>query len=247
MSRIHQTLSAAWGKPWASTAAVAVVVGASGAFNAWAWSQATDGLARVVVVALALACEVLGACLLIRLAAAARTGSWARIALGAPLLAGVVAFNAWSGHRGFELVEAERLAPSRAIAQAEAKVTAANIALEAVAPVPLTDEAGRPIGPARTAELGAQRAAEIARLERRRAEAEAALAALPPPPPAAAMKPTDPATLCAVVVLLEAIKACGLFAVSAGPPADRRQPAQVTPLDAARALARKRWGEPKSA
>lgn len=157
------------------------------------------------------------------------------------------ALDALSGHRAVELVEAERLAPVRAIAQADAMVNAANTALESVAPVPLSDEAGRPIGPARTAELGAQRAAEIARLERRRIEAVAARAALPPPPAAAAMKPADPATLWAVVVLLEALKAAGLFVVGAGQPAKRRQPAQVTPLDAARALARKRWGEPKSA
>jgi hypothetical protein len=97
------------------------------------------------------------------------------------------------------------------------------------------------------AELGAQRAAEIARLERRRIEAVAARAALPPPPAAAGVKPADPATLWAVVVLLEAIKAVGSFAVGAGQPAERRQPAQVTALDAARALARRRWGEPRQA
>jgi hypothetical protein len=113
--------------------------------------------------------------------------------------------------------------------------------------VPLTDEAGRPIGPARTAELGAQRAAEIARLERRRVEAVAARAALPSPPASAGVKAADQPTLWLIVILLEAIKGVGLFVIGAGQPAEPRQPAQVTPLDAARALARKRWGEPKLA
>ena len=245
MSQRNINMTDVLGKPWAATAAVAVVVAASGLFNAWAWSQATDGLARVVTVALAASSEVLGACLLMRLAAAARTGSSMRLALGVPLLAGVIAFNGWSGHRAFELVEAERSAPARAVAQAEAAITKAEAALASIPAVPLIDQAGRPIGPARTAELGAQRAAEIARLERRRAEAEAARAALPLPPASAAIEPTNPATLWAVVALLEALKAAGLFVIGAGQPAERRQTAQVTPLDAARALARKRWGEPR--
>ena len=45
------------------------------------------------------------------------------------------------------------------------------------------------------------------------------------------MKPADPATLWAIVVLLEAIKAVGLFAVGAGQPAERicrRTPAAST-------------------
>jgi len=243
MSHFNENLSDASGKPWASMLAVVVVVVASGALNTWAWLAATEGPARFVIVALVLACEILGAALLMRMAGAFRSGAWVRWALGVPLLAGVITFNAWSGHRGFELVEAARLAPVRAIDAAQAEIAKIDAALASIPFVPLSDEAGRPIGPARTAELGAQRAADIARLERRRFEAVAARAALPPPPAAAAIKPTDPATLWLVVALLEAIKAVGLFVVGAGQPANR-QPAQVTPFAAGRALAQRRWGKP---
>jgi hypothetical protein len=224
--------------------AVVVVVVASGALNTWAWLAATEGPARFVIVALVLACEILGAALLMRMAGAFRSGAWVRLALGVPLLAGVVAFNAWSGHRGFELIEAARLAPIRAAATAQADIGRVDAALAAIPAIPLSDEAGRPIGPARTAELGVQRAADIARLERRRSEAAAAKAALPPPPASAGIAAADPLTLWAIVILIETIKAVGLFVVGAGQLAERRQPTQVTPLDAARALARKRWGEP---
>ena len=243
MSPFNENLSDASGKPVASMLAVVVVVVASGLFNAWAWAQATDGLARFVVTALAVACEILGASLLLRLAGAVRSGAWIRIALGVPLLAGVVAFNGWSGHRGFALVEAARLAPIRAAAAAQADIDRVDAALASIPFVPLSDEAGRPIGPARTAELGAQRAADIARLERRRFEAVAARAALPPPPASAGIAAADPLTLWAIVILIEAIKITGLFVIGAGQPANR-QPAQVTPFAAGRALAQRRWGKP---
>jgi hypothetical protein len=223
--------------------AVAVVVAASGLFNCWAWSEATTGPARIVTVALAASCEVLGATLLIRLSGAVRSGEWARIALGVPLLAGVICFNGWSGHRAFELVEAERLAPVRAIEAAQAEIDRTETALASIPAIPLSDEAGRPIGPARTAELGAQRAAEIARLERRRIEAVAAKAALPSPPAAAGVKAADPATLWLIVILLEALKAAGLFVVGAGGQrGERPAPSNVIPLSPGQALAARRWG-----
>ena len=246
MSLFNQNLSDATGKPWASMLAVAVVVVASGLFNAWAWLAATEGPARFVIVALVLACEILGAVLLMRMAGAFRSGAWVRLALGVPLLAGVIAFNAWSGHRGFELVEAERLAPIRAAATAQADIDRVDAALAAIPAIPLSDDAGRPIGPARTAELGAQRAADLARLERRRSEAVAAKAALPPPPASAGIAAADPLTLWAIVILIEAIKVAGLFVIGAGQPANR-QPAKVIALSAGQALARRRWGELRQA
>jgi len=244
MSLFNQNLSDATGKPWASMAAVAGVVVASGALNTWAWLAATEGPARFVIVALVLACEILGAALLMRMAGAFRSGAWVRLALGVPLLAGVIAFNGWSGHRGFALIEAARLAPLRATDAAQAEIAKIDAALASIPFVPLSDEAGRPIGPARTAELGAQRAADIARLERRRFEAVAARAALPPPPASAGIAAADPLTFWAIVILIETIKAVGLFVVGAGQLAERRQPAQVTPFAAGRALAQRRWGKP---
>ncbi len=243
MSLFNQNLSDATGKPWASMLAVAVVVAASGLFNAWAWAAAVDGPARFVIVALVVACEILGAVLLMRLAGAFRSGAWARLALGVPLLVGVIAFNAWSGHRGFELVEAARLAPIRAAASAQADIDRVEAALAAIPAIPLSDEAGRPIGPARTAELGAQRAAEIARLERRRAEAVVAKAALPPPPASAGIAAANPATLWGIVILIEAIKAVGLFVIGAGQPASRSTPASLIPMTPGQALARQRWSK----
>lgn len=222
-------------------AAVAVwaVVGASTSLNAWGWWQSAVGLVGLVVVTLVVASEVLGVVFIKRLVTAAGEKAWARVGLGGALFCGVVAFNAYSGHRAFDMIEAARVAPMKAIEAADAEVVAIDAKIEAVPAVPLTDEAGRSIGPQRTAELGAQRAAEVARLSKLRAEAAAKRDALPRPAGAASVKPIDGALLWAIVALIEGLKAFGLFVVSG---ALHGQATQQAGRNAARDLANKRWG-----
>ncbi|NBW15577.1 MAG: hypothetical protein EBR82_47085 [Caulobacteraceae bacterium] len=220
--------------------AVWSVVAASTTLNAWGWSQSAAGLVSLVVVTLVVASEVLGVLFMSRLVQAASSRAWGRVGLGAVLFAGVVAFNAYSGHRAFEMIEAARVAPLQAVAAAEAEIAKIDAKIDALPAVPLTDEAGRSIGPQRTAELGAQRAAEIARLSKLRADASAKLDALPRSTGAASVKPIDAALLWAIVALVEALKAFGLFIVSGAlhGAASTTKPA----ANPARDLANKRWG-----
>lgn len=196
-----------------SILAVWAVVAASTILNAWGWLQSTAGLIAGVVVALVIASEILGATLLPQIMRALDARNLLRAALAAVLFAGVVVFNGYSGHRAFEMIEAARVAPEQAKARADALIVERQRRLDAVAPVQLTDEQGRPIGPQRLEILKQQRDADVARLTAELAEAKQARAKIATSV-SSTVPPMNTETLWALVVLIEGLKAGALFALA---------------------------------
>jgi len=94
---------------------------------------------------------------------------------------------------------------------------------------------------ARLRELQAARAAEIARLEPQRAEAQAQLDAILAPPPSPS--PLPGLALWGAVALIEALKLFGFWAIGAGGQrVERAPPSNDIPLSPGQALAARRWG-----
>jgi hypothetical protein len=201
-------------------AAVWAVVFASGLLNAWGWLQSTAGLIAGVVVALVIAAEILGATLLPQIMRSFDARNGLRGVLAAVLFVGCVGFNAYSGHRAFEMIEAARVAPEQAKAKADALIVERQRRLDAVPPVQGTDEQGRTIGPQRLEILTNQREADVARLTAELNEAKKARAAIATTT-ASSVPPMDANTLWALVLLVEGIKAGALFALA--------RPTQRTP------------------
>lgn len=208
---------------WLSGLALWALFLSYAACGAWGWSQAQAGVFAGIAIALTLGCMIFAA----RAAEnAARADSLLRkialMALGGACLT----FTGWSGHQALMISEAQRWAPYEryeAIAKANADLDAQIKALPAI---PLSDEAGRPIGPVRTRELGAQRSNEIARLTGLKT------------PVAMVAKPTTRMSEemgWAVVALIEALGLFGFFAIGS-------KPRQAAVRSAASELARKRWG-----
>lgn len=218
-------------RPWLSAGTLWVLAGASATLNAWGWSQ-NPSMVAIVLVALAIASEVLGLRYAEHAQEAFESRRWPQLLACGLILAGVVGFNAYSGHRAFELVEAQRLAPySQAVRELDALIAvrtdaqAQIAAIEAKIPAPMTSEQMATMPAVRIAAAQAARDVELARLMPQLHAAQAALAALgqpvaaPTEPPPA--MPSD--TIWAIVVLLEALKALGMWAIGAS-----RKPAAPT-------------------
>lgn len=144
---------------WLSALALWAIIGAWGACGVYGWINAADGAMRWICIALNVGCAVFAARAVKNSAASAHP--ILLMALGAACLM----FDGWSGAQGLSVSEGVRWAPYEIYAAAKAEVSALDAQIAAVRPVPLSDEAGRVIGPQRFRELGAQRQAEIARLQ----------------------------------------------------------------------------------
>ena len=207
---------------WLSGLALWIAVGAWGACGVYGWTMTTAGVMTPITIALTIGAMVFAARSLAN--AATAEGIVRRIALVA-LGALCIIQTAYSGHQGLMVSEAQRWAAYEryeTVAAANAKIDASIAALP---PVPLSDAAGRPIGPARTKELGAQRSNEVARLTGLKTQVTAVAA------PATRMS-ADLAW--AVTGLIEALGLFGFFAIG------RRSPA-VAASNAASELAKRRW------
>jgi hypothetical protein len=219
--------------PWLSGGAIWAITAASAILNAWGWQQSATGLVAGLLVTLVISSEILGVRLAMAVEAIARDRRWGRMAVTVALLAGVVAFNAYSGKAALHLVEAERLAPYQAAqaerAKVQADVTRIEAAIAAVPALPANAPATR------LAAYQSARSAELARLEPQRSAAQARLDALPsveaPAPPIAAE------VLLGIVLLIEALKVAGLWAIAGGHSPAPAQPA----TNAGRDLANRRW------
>lgn len=224
--------------PWLSGGAIWAITAASAALNAFGWMQSAAGVVAVLLVVLVISSEILGVRLAMAIETIAADKRWGRLAVASALMIGVVAFNAYSGKRALALIEAERLAPYQA-AQATRTAVQADLAkieaaLAAIPALPANAPAQR------LAAYQATRTAELARLEPQRAAAQARLDALPvveaPAPPIAAE------VMLVIVLLIEALKALGLWAIN-GSHRPAPAPAQAISANPARDLARKRWAK----
>jgi hypothetical protein len=142
-------------------------------------------------------------------------------------------FTAYSGHQGVVTSENARWAAYEAWEARQAEAAAIDARIDAVPKVPLSDEQGRAIGPIRTAELGRQRADEIARLEAKRPS----VGMIPVARPAPRM---DERLMLLFTALVEALELLGFFALSTGATVGASL-GQVFGFNAGRELARKRW------
>lgn len=220
--------------PWLSGGAIWAITAASAALNAFGWMQSAAGVVAVLLITLVISSEVLGVRLAMAIEAIARDRRWGRLAVASVLLIAVVAFNAYSGKRALTMIEAERQAPylaaQAARSTAQADVARIEAAIAAVPALPANVPAQR------LAAYQSARAAELARLEPQRTAAQARLDALPsveaPAPPIAAE------VLLGIVLLIEALKVLGLWAIAGG---HAPAPAVASSVNPARDLARKRW------
>lgn len=225
--------------PWLTGGAIWALAAASAALNVWGWMATSSGLIAWVLAALVLSAEVLGLRLAEHAATQAADKAWLRLVVALTLFFGVVAFNAASGHRA--LSHYETLAAAPAIkAQTARKAAQADVErLEtALAGIPaLRGDIPR----ARLVELRAARDAELARLEPQVAAARAKLAALPVVAPP---EQIGHAAILLMVLLIEALKAFGLFATTRRtrtPEAATRVDVVGAPRSPASELARQRW------
>lgn len=212
-------------------AVVWVVIVASTLLNAWGWLQSTAGLIAGVVVALVIAAEILGATLLQQIMRSMEAKNIVRSALATALFVGCVAFNAYSGHRAVEMIELARVAPEHAKTEADALIAERQRRLDAVPPVRLTDDQGRPIGPQRLAILQQQREADLERLTAELSAAQKERGAIETTI-ASSVPAMDGRHMWGLVILLELIKAAALFALAR--PVQRsakpRREAQLEPI-----------------
>lgn len=210
---------------WLSGLALWAVIGAWGSCGVWGWLQIQSGLFAAVVIALTIGAAVFAARSLAN--AVKADGALRKCALVA-LGAACVVQTAYSGHQALMVSEAQRWGAYEryeATAKANAAIDARIAALPAI---PLSDEAGRPIGPARTRELGAQRSNEVARLAGLKTPVSVVAA------PATRM---SDALAWAVAALVEGLGLLGFFAIGAKPAI----PAAKVASSAASELARRRW------
>jgi len=221
-------------KPWLTQAALWGVVIAWGGLGVWGWAQSAFGPVVGVLIAISVCADIIGARMGVH---AGASGSRVKAAACVALALGCIAWTGHSGKRGLELADAQRQEPYRAAlaerAAAQAAVARINAAIDAL-PALRAD-----IPAVRLRELQAARAAEIARLEPQRAEAQARLEAIPAPPPSPS--PLPGLALWGAVALIEALKLFGFWAIDR--PAERRQPGQVIELNPGRALAQRRWSK----
>lgn len=233
--------------PWLTGGAIWSIAAASGALNAWGWWTTSSGLVAGLLVTLALAAEILGVRLAFAVDRAAREPG-PRFFLALPLFLGVVAFNAYSGHRALVAVDAAQRAPAEASAAEHAGLQRDLDAIDAaIAAAPRVPEN---VHFRRAQAYAAARAEELARLDARRDRVQRRLAALRDVRPAPA--PLDDGVVWAIVALVEGLKAFGLFAVSRRAVTPQRAPAP-TPArpapaptgapspNAGRDLAMRRW------
>lgn len=220
-----------------AAAAIWAITLASGLLNAWGWSVSAAGLVALVLVVLVIGSEALGITLALATERAWSERARVRAIVAGVLLIAVSAFNAYSGHRALTMVEAERAAPYMAAQTArmaaQAEVNRIEAAIAAVPELPANVPA------ARLRAYQEARNAELVRLEPQRATAQQRLEALPvvqPPPPG-----INSAVMKMIVLLIEALKVFGLWAV-AGAPAKPAKPV----VNFASELARRRWAKVKA-
>jgi len=222
---------------WLSGAAVWAITAASSALGAWGWSVTATGMVSVVLVTLAISSEVLGVRLALRIEDAVRAKAWARVAVLALLMIGVVGMNAYSGKRALHMIETDRAAPYVAAeavrAEAAREVARIEAEIAAIPALPANVSAQRLSG------YREARNAELARLEPQRAAAVARLKALPvieAPPPAI---PAEAMFL--MLALIELLKAAAPWALAEARRSAVAHAAPVIDINAGRELARKRW------
>lgn len=230
MSRIHFPPIAP-PRNWLTATALWTVIVAWGGLGVWGWLQTAEGPAAFILVALAVAAQIIAARMLIH---AGGAGHWTRALACLALGLGCLAFTGLSGKRALDMVEARRLAPIAA-AQAKHEAAAASLAkIEAQFPAPVLMSANVPAE--RVERLTALRTAELARLEPELQAAKAAMEAAPMPPPAL---PVLPGWLgWAIVALIEALEFAGFWAIGAGRSGKPTQSGslQVDPSEAGRRL-----------
>lgn len=226
-------------RPWLSSAAVLVLTAASAAVNAWGYLASFKGLLCLVLVAMALSCEVLGVRLAHAVERAWTAGQRFRASVGLVLLAGVVGFNLVSGHRALALADAEADAPRQAAlaARAQAEAHLADIRAE-LAAIPALPEN---VPAVRLRAYVAARGEALARLNPARAAAEAALASLPTP---AQTEKLAAWAYWALAGLIEALKALALWSIRTAAPAAL---AAAPRRNAGRDLALRRWALARAA
>ena len=209
---------------WISKLALWVMLSTWAGVGVYGWLQALDGVIVVLAIALTLGAAVFAA-RAVKNAASAET--WSRKLVLLALGAACLMFTSWAGHQGLSISENKRWAAYERF-EAAAKANAdLDAQIAALPPVPLSDEAGRPIGPARTRELGAQRSNEVARLTSLRVEAA------PVDKPSMRM---PEGLLWGLVGLIAALELLGFYAVS-----EQKAKTAATVRSAASELARKRW------
>ena len=226
-------------RPWLSGLAVVVLTAASAAVNAWGYIASFKGLLCLVLVAMALSCEVLGVRLAHAIERAWTAGQRLRATVGGLLLAGVVGFNLVSGHRALALADAEADAPRQAAmaARAQAEAHLADIRAE-LAAIPALPEN---VPAVRLRAYVTARGDALSRLVPARAAAEAALAALP------AVEQVEKLAAWAywaLAALIEALKALALWAIRTAAPAAL---ASAPRRNAGRDLANRRWALARAA
>jgi hypothetical protein len=207
---------------WLSGSALWLVISSWAACGVWGWSQATSGLIAAIAIALTLGAQVFAARAVKN---AAQADSFLRrcalLALGSACLA----FSGWAGHQGLTISENQRWATYDAATEAKASNARIDAQIAALPQVPLSDEAGRPIGPARTRELGAQRSNEIARLSGYKVPVVEAATPAPRMPDG---------FMWALTGLIAALELFGFFSIGS-------KPREAVVRSAASEMARKRW------
>lgn len=217
---------------WAATAAIVVLTIVSAGLNGWAWLTISFAL-----VALAVSSEVLGAVFAMFLAKTTGREKGRRLVLAA-LLAGCVAFNGWSGTRAMGSLMHVETADHRPVADIERDLGRAVAALDVVENIDLADPAsvkaaqtalvrtghytgsvdGLP-GTGTTAALAA--AGKDYRAERDRAERELGDARK-----ASRTELVETTRHALLIVLIEAIKALGLWAIGVHAAGGGRRPVE---------------------
>jgi hypothetical protein len=154
---------------------------------------------------------------------------------------GSVMFTGWSGHQALDVSSNRARADWAELQQAQGELNAAALAVEAIAPIPVNDEAGYRIGPQSRALLMQEREQRIARAEAAEARAQAKVDRLGDVARPSAEMPQWLSW--AIVILIETIELFGLALVNGRRTAIRPvkqapapQPVPVDASEAARAL-----------
>jgi hypothetical protein len=199
---------------WLTAGALWVLAGASAALNAWGWSQVSDGFVTVVLVALVLVAEVLGIRLAVIATQAFEARAWARGLILSGFFGAAVSFNAYSGHRAFEIVESRRVEAAdagqaderRAMARVAALRGELESARAALASVPTSLPARR---------LEVAQAPHVSRIERLESRLDDALLKLEQLPDARkSAPPIEPDQFTLLVLFMELLKALGLWSIT---------------------------------
>jgi len=235
---INFKLDAAVPRHWLGSGAVWAIALAWAGAGIYGWWFMADGVMRVITIVLSLSCQVLAVTMLAR---ALEVDTWL-LRVGCGLVAiGSVMFTGWSGHQALDVSSNRARADWAELQQAQGELNAAALAVEAIAPIPVNDEAGYRIGPQSRALLMQEREQRIARAEAAEARAQAKVDRLGDVARPSAEMPQWLSW--AIVILIETIELFGLALVNGRRTAIRPvkqapapQPVPVDASEAARAL-----------